>query len=217
LTTDPVVTLSLIVGALCLAVAGWKLRQKELASAKAGGQRRGGGYEDDDDFSDLRAPRQQSRRDDYDEDRYERARAPRQRGRRDYDDELPAEATRSWGYLGEDTTGRIRTWDNKAPEASGDREGEKIEVQVNPGKCVRFGFCEHEAPEIFNLKGDGRLGYKTTATGEQIDAVDRAMKICPARAIKMKRPGSKMYMPQTTGEIPRYTEAGGGRRRRDEY
>jgi ferredoxin len=210
LPTDPVVTLSLIVGALCLAVAGWKLRQRELAAD--GGRRRGGRYEDD-DFEDLR-PR--SRRDEYDDDRYERPRPPRQR-RREYADEIPAEATRSWGYLGDDTTGRIRPWDNKHPDAAGDPEATKMEVQVNPGKCVRFGFCEHEAPEIFNLKGDGRLGYKTTATGEQIDAVDRAMKICPARAIKVKRPGSKMIMPQTTGEIPRYTEAGdgGGRRRRD--
>jgi ferredoxin len=216
LTTDPVVTLSLIVGALCLAVAGWKLRQRELAAGNTGGPRRGGRYEDEESFDDLRDPRPRSRRDDYDEeDRYERARAPRQR-RREYDDELPAEATREWSYLGEDTTGRLRTWDNKSPDAAGDPEATKIEVQVNPGKCVRFGFCEHEAPEIFNLKGDGRLGYKTTATGEQIDAVDRAMKICPARAIKMKRPGSKMYMPQTTGEIPRYTEPSGGRRRRGE-
>ena len=141
-------TLTLIVGALCLGTAGFALRRKETAAvARAGGRR-----------------------------------VPQ--ARRDVDNRFEGRRPKA------------------APSAG--RGSPKVEVQVNPGKCARFGFCEHEAPEIFNLKGDGRLGYKTTATGEQIDAVDRAMKICPARAIKMKRPGARMYMPQT-GEMPRIT------------
>src|SRR4051812_27709241 len=84
LPTDPVVTLSLFIGALCLAIEVGNLRKRERARAKAGGGRRGGEdpRDEDDGFVDpLRAPRQRSRRD-YDEDgRYDRAPAPRQRTR----------------------------------------------------------------------------------------------------------------------------------------
>jgi ferredoxin/DMSO/TMAO reductase YedYZ heme-binding membrane subunit len=60
-------------------------------------------------------------------------------------------------------------------------------VQVDPGKCARFGFCEQEAPDVFELRTDGRLGYRTTVSAEEIEAVARAVKVCPARAIKMTR------------------------------
>ncbi len=65
--------------------------------------------------------------------------------------------------------------------------GIKAEVEINPGKCARFAFCEHEAPEIFKLNGD-RIDYKTMVPADQIDAVAMAVKVCPARAIKMKVP-----------------------------
>jgi ferredoxin len=71
----------------------------------------------------------------------------------------------------------------------------KAEVEINPGKCARFAFCEHEAPEIFKLNGD-RIDYKTSVPADQIDAVAMAVKVCPARAIKMKVPGTKPYLPQ---------------------
>jgi hypothetical protein len=35
-----------------------------------------------------------------------------------------------------------------------------------------------------------------TAPGDQIDAVSMAVKVCPARAITMKAPGSRRYLPQ---------------------
>jgi ferredoxin len=69
------------------------------------------------------------------------------------------------------------------------------EVEINPGKCARFAFCEHEAPDIFQLKGD-RIDYKTTVPPDRIEAVAMAVKVCPARAIKMKTPGTKPYLPQ---------------------
>jgi ferredoxin len=71
----------------------------------------------------------------------------------------------------------------------------RAEVEINPGKCMRFAFCEHEAPEVFQLKGD-RIDYKPTVPPDQIDAVAMAVKVCPARAIRMKTPGSKPYLPQ---------------------
>src|SRR5262249_11504425 len=74
--------------------------------------------------------------------------------------------------------------------------GIKAEVEINPGKCARFAFCEQEAPEIFKLNGD-RIDYKTTVPADQIDAVAMAVKVCPARAIKMKVPGTKGGVPFT--------------------
>jgi len=73
--------------------------------------------------------------------------------------------------------------------------GIKAEVEINPGKCARFAFCEHEAPDIFKLTGE-RIDYKTTVPPDRIAAVAMAVKVCPARAIKMKIPGSKPYLPQ---------------------
>jgi sulfoxide reductase heme-binding subunit YedZ len=74
--------------------------------------------------------------------------------------------------------------------AASPTSGIKAEVEINPGKCARFAFCEHEAPEIFKLNGD-RIDYKTMVPADQIDAVAMAVKVCPARAIKMKVPGTK--------------------------
>jgi sulfoxide reductase heme-binding subunit YedZ len=78
--------------------------------------------------------------------------------------------------------------------------GQQAEVNVDPGKCARFGFCEQEAPTIFELRPDGRLGYKSTVPPEEIEAVSRAIKVCPARAIRMNRAGSRVYMPQNSAE-----------------
>jgi ferredoxin len=84
--------------------------------------------------------------------------------------------------------------------ASNRLRGQTAEVSVDPGKCARFGFCEQEAPSIFELRADGRLGYKSTVPPEDIEAVSRAVKVCPARAIKMNRAGSRVYMPQNQPE-----------------
>jgi ferredoxin/DMSO/TMAO reductase YedYZ heme-binding membrane subunit len=90
--------------------------------------------------------------------------------------------------------------------------GQTAEVAVDAGKCARFGFCEQEAPAIFELRADGRLGYKSTVPPEEIEAVARAVKVCPARAIRMNRAGSRVYMPknetvETAGERPQETFA----------
>jgi ferredoxin/DMSO/TMAO reductase YedYZ heme-binding membrane subunit len=61
------------------------------------------------------------------------------------------------------------------------------EVSVDPARCSRFGFCEQEAPAVFNLRKDGRLAYKTNVPPEHVAAAARAAKVCPARAIKMRK------------------------------
>jgi ferredoxin len=187
------VTLTLIVGALCLAVAGWKLRQRELANARRGpSDRRSEGRPNDDRTRawDVAPRGRGNSRDDRDRDR-ERDDRDRER-----DDRGRGGPPTRRGALSAVPAGATAT-----AKRSGGKLKKSAEVQVNPGKCMRFGFCEHEAPAIFKLHGDGRLGYKTTAPPDQIDAVDRAVKICPARAIKMYRPGSTMYMPQNSPDL----------------
>jgi len=75
--------------------------------------------------------------------------------------------------------------------------GQTAEVSVNSAKCARFGFCEQEAPTVFELRADGRLGFRSTVASTEIEAVSRAVKVCPARAITMNRAGSRVYAPQT--------------------
>ena len=61
-------------------------------------------------------------------------------------------------------------------------------VEVNPAKCARFGFCEHEAPDVFYLESDGRFGYEALVPVEKMEQVVSAMDVCPRRAIKVKLP-----------------------------
>jgi ferredoxin len=86
---------------------------------------------------------------------------------------------------------------NQAPVRGGFKAGGKfgvshhrdmIQVEVNPNKCARFGFCEHEAPEIFYLESDGRFGYEMVVPVEKMEQVVTAMDVCPRRAIKVKLP-----------------------------
>jgi sulfoxide reductase heme-binding subunit YedZ len=64
---------------------------------------------------------------------------------------------------------------------------DKAVVQVDSSKCARYGFCEHEAPDVFTLLGDGRLSYRVSVTSDQVNDVVRAMEVCPRRAIYLNR------------------------------
>jgi ferredoxin/DMSO/TMAO reductase YedYZ heme-binding membrane subunit len=96
--------------------------------------------------------------------------------------------------------------------ASSRLRGQQAELVVDAGRCARFGFCEQEAPAIFELRADGRLGYKSTVPPEEIEAVSRAVKVCPARAITMNRAGSRVYMPQNKTD-----ESGGKDRPKEQF
>jgi sulfoxide reductase heme-binding subunit YedZ len=88
---------------------------------------------------------------------------------------------------------------NGIPRRMGERVGSRIRAQqatvnVDPGRCVRFGFCEHEAPEVFQLRSDGRLAYQPQVPADQIDNVIQAARICPARAIMLTRQATTVVM-----------------------
>jgi ferredoxin len=63
----------------------------------------------------------------------------------------------------------------------------EVIVGVDSAKCARFGFCEHEAPEVFTLLADGRLSYRVSVPIEQVNEVVRAIDVCPRRAISLNR------------------------------
>src|SRR5437763_452921 len=74
-----------------------------------------------------------------------------------------------------------------AERLAGRVSGRQVMVNVDPSRCVRFGFCEHEAPDIFQLRGDGRLTYRPTVPAGQVEQVVQAARVCPARAIMLSR------------------------------
>jgi sulfoxide reductase heme-binding subunit YedZ len=61
-----------------------------------------------------------------------------------------------------------------------------VRVEVDAASCRRFGFCEHEAPDVFRLRSDGRLAYRTHVSQAGSDAVLRAATACPVRAILVR-------------------------------
>jgi ferredoxin len=174
--SDPTITLTLVTVVLWLAVIGWKLQRKEKERARGAG--RGA------------VRRAERRRDDY-ADSYD-DRADR------YDDRAedlpPRRRDRPMRLVPNESRGPARD-EPRGPVPSPPPRPKKAEVEINPGKCARFAFCEHEAPAIFKLVGD-RIDYKTSVPADQIDAVAMAVKVCPARAIKMKVKGVKPYLPQ---------------------
>ena len=54
-----------------------------------------------------------------------------------------------------------------------------------------------EAPETFQLRGDGRLTYRPAVPNGQVEQVIQAARVCPARAIVLSRAATTMVM---TGE-----------------
>jgi ferredoxin len=69
---------------------------------------------------------------------------------------------------------------------------DEVIVGVDSGKCARFGFCEHEAPDVFTLLSDGRLSYRVSIPVEQVNEVVRAIDVCPRRAISLNRTPTAM-------------------------
>jgi ferredoxin len=60
-----------------------------------------------------------------------------------------------------------------------------VTVNVDPVRCARFGFCEHEAPDVFQIRREGRLTYRERVKVANLDPVIRAVEVCPARAIEL--------------------------------
>ena len=88
--------------------------------------------------------------------------------------------------------------DRLADLLSADRRRRKVSIQVDTTRCVHFGFCQHEAPDLFEVRDDGRLVHAPTARTEQVDAAIRAARACPTRAILLSRRAVRVVL----GEPP---------------
>ena len=59
-------------------------------------------------------------------------------------------------------------------------------VSVDNHRCHRYGICEAEAPEVFQLTADGRLDYRRRPPFGSRDDVLAAARCCPMQAIHVK-------------------------------
>lgn len=94
----------------------------------------------------------------------------------------------------------IRVRRDVLDRASAQQRGHEVTVNVDPKRCERFGFCEHEAPEVFRLRTDGRLAYRANVSPHETNAVIRAVEVCPARAISLTKHATKVLTPQRPKE-----------------
>lgn len=72
-----------------------------------------------------------------------------------------------------------------------------LAVDVDAGRCQRFGFCAHEAPDVFRLQGNGRLAYRAHVPSDRAERVIRAAEVCPARAIALRRLATTVLTPDS--------------------
>jgi sulfoxide reductase heme-binding subunit YedZ len=84
-------------------------------------------------------------------------------------------------------------------------------VHVDPQRCARFGFCEQAAPEVFKLRSDGRLAYRAAVSDDDVDAVVRAVEVCPARAIALRRAPTSVLTPPAEPDHDDLEPDGGAR------
>jgi len=101
----------------------------------------------------------------------------------------PLEALVAAGWLATMAARAATSWEDSplAQRAIGVLHSRQATVDVDPARCVRFGFCEHEAPGVFRLRSDSRLAYSARVSADQIPQVVQAARVCPARAIVLGR------------------------------
>jgi sulfoxide reductase heme-binding subunit YedZ len=63
---------------------------------------------------------------------------------------------------------------------------QRILVIVDNRKCHRYGFCQTEAPDVFELRDDGRLQFRKHPDIARNPDVRSAARACPMRAIQLQ-------------------------------
>ncbi|GLZ33713.1 ferredoxin [Lentzea sp. NBRC 105346] len=72
------------------------------------------------------------------------------------------------------------------PEPGNQGDGDAMDVSVNNEKCHRYGTCQAEAPDVFQLIEDNRLTYNRRPPEEHFAQARAAARACPMRAIDIK-------------------------------
>jgi ferredoxin/DMSO/TMAO reductase YedYZ heme-binding membrane subunit len=81
------------------------------------------------------------------------------------------------------------------------RRKQRVTIHVDATRCVHFGFCQHEAPDVFQVRDDGRLEHSPMADGDTVDAVIRAARACPTRAILLSRHAGRVVLADPPEEM----------------
>lgn len=63
-----------------------------------------------------------------------------------------------------------------------------MRIQVDLELCDSHGQCVFAAPEVFELDDLGDLAFDAAPEDGQLDAVKRAARLCPVRAITIVEP-----------------------------
>lgn len=87
--------------------------------------------------------------------------------------------------------------------------GRQVTVNVDSSRCARFGFCQHEAPDLFQLFHDGRLIYRSSVPADRVEAAVQAARVCPVRAIALGRLPNTVVI--STADHPKPREVTGDR------
>jgi len=66
------------------------------------------------------------------------------------------------------------------------RNGRKITVSVDNQRCRRYGICQAESPELFQLLADGRLRYVRDPENGKRAGAQAAARSCPMQAIQLQ-------------------------------
>ena len=66
------------------------------------------------------------------------------------------------------------------------RPGPGPQLSVDNERCRRFGTCQAEAPELFQLLLTGELRYRRRVPQDQLDAARSATRCCPTLAIALE-------------------------------
>jgi ferredoxin len=59
------------------------------------------------------------------------------------------------------------------------------QLSVNNDRCHRYGICQAQAPELFQLTATG-LRYRRAVTQQQLEQAKSAVRCCPTLAIAIE-------------------------------
>jgi sulfoxide reductase heme-binding subunit YedZ len=69
--------------------------------------------------------------------------------------------------------------------------GKKVTVSVDNQRCRRYGICQAESPELFQLLADGRLRYVRDPENGNRAGAQAAARSCPMQAIQLQEVRSR--------------------------
>jgi sulfoxide reductase heme-binding subunit YedZ len=72
------------------------------------------------------------------------------------------------------------------PPPPGSRIGRKVQVSVDNQRCKRYGICQAESPQLFQLMEDGRLRYVRDPDTDSRAQAQAAARSCPMQAIQLQ-------------------------------